>query len=336
MAKIPCFSLLFMVTSRDRIAPNCTIRHPVWPIVALQRRVRFSARLAGFCRIRCHQRRARRAERASFSAFVSNPDFRVPRLRQIGEWALTGAVRQRKRGHPRGPESRPGLPRRSWPSTFWSRCGPDLPRCPERNQHWIDFLRSTTPQSLFEGFSATMGLSDFPHPFVAVVLLADSHSADPDATQGQMRDLPAPVYVSSVRARGLRPRRGGTALAMTTCSVLPSVPYDAVGPPNSIFLSRLNTQPTRCPVNASPLPSRAATHDSGPTWFATPWLGGTCTRETYRFVPAHREIKILMRLLSKNTNELKTGAPGRFGSETSEAWLANGRCFRNQVLVATA
>ena len=98
---------------RDRIAPTCTIRHPVLQIVALQRRVRFSARLAGFCRIRCHQRRARRAERASFSAFVSNPDFRVPRLRQIGEWALTGAVRQRKRGHPRGPESRPGLPRHS-------------------------------------------------------------------------------------------------------------------------------------------------------------------------------------------------------------------------------
>ena len=121
------------------------------------------------------------------------------------------------------------------------------------------------------------------------------HSADPDATQGQMRDLPAPVYVSSVRARGLRPRRGGTTLAMTTCSVLPSVPYDAVGPPNSIFLSRLNTQPTRCPVNASPLPSRTATHDSGPTWFATPWLGGTCTRETYRFVPAHRMVRESLR-----------------------------------------
>ncbi len=29
-------------------------------------------------------------------------------------------------------------------------------------------------------------------------------------------------------------------------------------------------------------------------------------------------------VLSKNTNGLKTGAPGRFGSETSEAWLANG------------
>ena len=139
---------------------------------------------------------------------------------------------------------------------------------------------------------------------------------------------------------------------MTTCSVLPSVPYDAVGPPNSIFLSRLNTQPTRCPVNASPLPSRTATHDSGPTWFATPWLGGTCTRETYRFVPAHRLVKILERpagqqfapfkrplegtvklgwrltdwadekghaelVVSKNTNELKTGSPERFRLEVS-------------------
>ena len=97
---------------RDRMARDCTIRHPVWTIVALQRRTRFSARLAGFCRIRCHQRRARRAERASFSAFVSNPDFRVPRLRQIRWRAADKAVRRRKRGHPRGPESRPGYRRR--------------------------------------------------------------------------------------------------------------------------------------------------------------------------------------------------------------------------------
>ena len=75
---------------RDRMARDCTIRHPVCPIVALQRRVTFSAPLARFCRIRCHQRRARRAEQASFSVLVSNLDFRVPRLRQRGERALTG------------------------------------------------------------------------------------------------------------------------------------------------------------------------------------------------------------------------------------------------------
>ena len=105
-----------------------------------------------------------------------------------------------------------------------------------------------------------------------------------------------PCMSLGVRAQGLGPRGGGTALAITICSVLPSVPYDAVGPPKFILLSRLNIQPARLPVNASPLLSRTTTHDSGPIWFATPSLGGTRTRETYRFVPAHRKVKILMRL----------------------------------------
>ena len=104
-----------------------------------------------------------------------------------------------------------------------------------------------------------------------------------------------PCMSLGVRAQGLGPRGSGTALAITICSVLPSVPYDAVGPPKFILLSRLNIQPARLPVNASPLLSRTTTHDSGPIWFATPSLGGTCTRETYRFVPAHRLVKILER-----------------------------------------
>ena len=95
--------LCFGVSSRDRIAPDFTIRQLVWPIVALQRRVRFLARLAGFCRNRCHQRRARRAERASFSVFVSNLYFRVPRLRQRGERALTGPCGRREKRPPERP-----------------------------------------------------------------------------------------------------------------------------------------------------------------------------------------------------------------------------------------
>ena len=42
-------------------------------------------------------------------------------------------------------------------------------------------------------------------------------------------------------------------------------------------LSRLNGWPTRPPVNASPRPSRATAHGSGPMWFATPSSQGTCT-----------------------------------------------------------
>src|SRR5262249_33989572 len=42
-------------------------------------------------------------------------------------------------------------------------------------------------------------------------------------------------------------------------------------------LSRLNGWPVRPPVNASPRPSRAPAHDSGPMWIATPSSQGICT-----------------------------------------------------------
>jgi hypothetical protein len=50
----------------------------------------------------------------------------------------------------------------------------------------------------------------------------------------------------------------------------------SVGVPRVLF-SRLNTQPMRTPVNASPKPSRASAHDSGTVWFAGPSLAETCT-----------------------------------------------------------
>ena len=107
---------------RDRIAPDFTIRHPVWPIVALQRRVGFSAPLARFCRGRWHQRRARRAERASFLGFVSNRDFRVPRLHPVGERALTGPCSVGREAT-RGVQNRgQGYRSVAETSTFWSRC----------------------------------------------------------------------------------------------------------------------------------------------------------------------------------------------------------------------
>ena len=106
---------------RDRIAPNCTIRHTVWQMVALQRRVRFSARLVGFRKSRWHQRRARRAERASFSVLVSNLDFRVPRLRPIGERALTGPCGGGKEATREAQNRGRGYCGVAGASTFWSR-----------------------------------------------------------------------------------------------------------------------------------------------------------------------------------------------------------------------
>ena len=61
---------------------------------------------------------------------------------------------------------------------------------------------------------------------------------------------------------------GGSRITPPT--VWPSARYDSVGTPNSL-ISRLNTGPARTPVNASPAPLQTPTHDSGPSWVATPF-----------------------------------------------------------------
>jgi excisionase family DNA binding protein len=60
----------------------------------------------------------------------------------------------------------------------------------------------------------------------------------------------------------------------------------SVGVPG-VVLSRLNGQPVRAPVNASPAPSRVPPHDSGTVWFATPSLAETCTPILHAGLPAH-------------------------------------------------
>ena len=74
----------------------------------------------------------------------------------------------------------------------------------------------------------------------------------------------------------LRPRRTVQALALTRLSVLPSSFATASAPGISIF-ARLNGWPVCSPTDASPPPSRATAHGSGPMWFATPSSRRTCT-----------------------------------------------------------
>jgi len=73
-----------------------------------------------------------------------------------------------------------------------------------------------------------------------------------------------------MRARGLRPRGVHSRLAIATRSVWPSAYLHGVGTPEWSKISRLDTRPAHSPVNASPLPSRATAHDSGPVWLAKP------------------------------------------------------------------
>ena len=94
MAKFPVNSLFFPVLDGFQPRPDSSkLRHPPPSLPncgPAETGGIFRAVGAGFGRGRWHQRRARRAERASLSVLVSNPDFRVPRLRPIGERALKG------------------------------------------------------------------------------------------------------------------------------------------------------------------------------------------------------------------------------------------------------
>ena len=60
-------------------------------------------------------------------------------------------------------------------------------------------------------------------------------------------------------------------LAITHPPVLPSAMLNGVGTPVAI-ISQLDTRPACTPVNASMAALRLATHDSGPGWFAKPFL----------------------------------------------------------------
>ncbi len=72
-----------------------------------------------------------------------------------------------------------------------------------------------------------------------------------------------------------RGRRGRSPMRARPCR-LPHCPTGSA--PRMHNLSRLNTQPACTPVNASPKPSRAPTHDSGPVWAANPSPYGSFIR----------------------------------------------------------
>src|SRR4030095_1710110 len=79
----------------------------------------------------------------------------------------------------------------------------------------------------------------------------------PWSTPRRPRDLPVPKRDASVRDRGLRPRRVRVHLAVVMNARWPSAWLHSVGTLEAKSISRLDTRPTRPPVNASPSPSQA-------------------------------------------------------------------------------
>jgi hypothetical protein len=123
----------------------------------------------------------------------------------------------------------------------------------------------SAPQPLFKGFTGTIGLSDFPQPFIAVVLLrftartSRCHPTRP--VRGISRfsciELPRMLRVSD---------SAGPVHNSLTISLLHRVAFPTVaqGRHPGRVISELNGWPTLSPVNASRAASRLPAHDSGP------------------------------------------------------------------------
>src|SRR5712691_8199492 len=74
-----------------------------------------------------------------------------------------------------------------------------------------------------------------------------------------------------MHARGLRPRRARSMLAISHSSVLPSAQWNSVGTLISDPFHGSITLPA-CPPSTLRAALRLPAHDSGPGWLATPYL----------------------------------------------------------------
>ena len=85
--------------------------------------------------------------------------------------------------------------------------------------------------ALFDDFAGTMGRSDFPWTCIIGLRVRPFRCGPPgrELSSGQPEDIPVPLQVACMRARGLRPRRVGAALAMARRPMLPSAFLHSVG-----------------------------------------------------------------------------------------------------------
>src|SRR6266704_3081703 len=92
-------------------------------------------------------------------------------------------------------------------------------------------LSAAAVLALFEDFSGTIGLSDFPGWFIIGLRPETSRHVPSRALLGPTWDLPVPIRSASVRAQGLRPRGTPLHLALAMHRMLPSASRQGVGIP---------------------------------------------------------------------------------------------------------
>ncbi len=152
------------------------------------------------------------------------------------------------------------------------------------------------PPSLFERFSATISLSDFPPPCIAVVLLSDSQRGPwghPPGVRGGISRLPCKQLPYVHRVSG--PRGGGIVLAISERFHVAFRSYDYVGPPK-LFSFRGSIPGPHVPLSMLRLHSyeytRMTRGQHGSLLLSCERLSLSAT---HRFAPAHRKVKIFSR-----------------------------------------
>jgi hypothetical protein len=128
--------------------------------------------------------------------------------------------------------------------------------------------------SWFGDFSGTTHPSDFSQSFISAFRPWPSLRGSSDSPSTSDREISRfPREKFSLACPALRPRRFLPELAFSLWSAWPSaLSPDGVGNRNFGVFSRLNHAACTTPCQRLVLHLAASTHDSGPSWFATPFL----------------------------------------------------------------
>jgi hypothetical protein len=120
------------------------------------------------------------------------------------------------------------------------------------------------PQSLFEGFTGTMKLSDFPQPFIAVVLLRFTARTSLCHQTRPVRGISRFSCIECQRMLRVSDSAGPVGGSLVNAVHRVAFPTVRRGRHPGKVISELNGWPTLSPVNASRAASRLPAHDSGP------------------------------------------------------------------------
>ncbi len=171
-----------------------------------------------------------------------------------------------------------------------------------------DSATAFTP-ALFARFTGTMGPSDSLEPYMTGYgKRLPRPSLAGHNRQGRLQGLPVLVHGVSTHAQGLRLRGVQERLALHVAHDI-AFPTSGQGRHAEVMISEFNGWPVYTPVNASPMVLPPSAHDSGPGWFAIPFLCGSFIRNSMPVYPGAFPDTFVCIIAAKTRDGTTTGLP---------------------------